>query len=700
MNLYLKIKENFINGIWNNITPKKICSLLEAKKPFEIKAIQKILNDLENDGVIIFCDGKYYDLESSGFIKGVLKGNERGFAFLIPDNGDDDYFIPNKGLFGALHKDEVIARRVENSEKGSSDEAEVIKILKRGVTTLCGTFFHDRGKGYVRPDDKNYFEDVYIPFGKTGKAVTGDKVFVKITGYYNGYSPDGEVLEVLGRRYDLFAEENSLIKGSGFEEKFSKKVLSEVDKIPQEVSDNQLIGRVNYTDRFIITIDGEDSRDFDDAVEVEILDNGNYLLGVHIADVSEYVKEGTEIDKEAYKRSTSVYFPDRVLPMLPRELSNGICSLNEGVVRLTLSCIMEIDKTGEVVDRRIVKSAIKSSKRMTYNSVEKIINGDREEIEKNPQVTDMVLKMADLQTILSKKRDDRGSIDLDVKESHITYEDGKISVSPRGLKRSYKIIEEFMVLANECVAEYCFFSELPILYRIHEKPNEEKAQSFIEFLKMLGVSVRWRAENARPSDYASVLEKIKDKPFYTIVNKVMLRSMQKASYYPENLGHFGLSSKCYCHFTSPIRRYPDLIVHRVLKFTLDGEIGRINDLYGDFIYETATQTSEMEKKATEVERNVDDLYKVKYMEDFIGQEFDGVVSGVTSFGVFTELENTVEGITKIEDLPRGNYTFDQKEYKLSSNKHTYRLGDRVRVGVLGTDLYLRRVEFIILYKYN
>ncbi|MBR2385173.1 MAG: ribonuclease R [Clostridia bacterium] len=700
MDLYSLIKENFISGEWKKVSLKKVYSLLEAKKPYEQKAVLKILNALENDGEIVFLDGFFIATKQADLIKGVLRGNEKGFAFLVPESGGSDYFIPNRNLNGALHQDLVLARKVEKSLKGSNDEAEVVRILNRGVTKLSGTFFVDRGRYVVRPDDKNFFEDVYIDKGKEKGARTGDKVLVKIAGYFKGYSPDGEVVEVLGKRYELFAEENSIIKGSGFEEGFNKKVLLEVAKIPQEVADNQLIGRLNLTDRLIITIDGEDSRDFDDAVEVELLDNGNYRLGVHIADVSEYVRRGTALDEEAFNRSTSVYFPDRVLPMLPRELSNGICSLNEGVTRLTLSCIMEIDKSGEVVDRQIVKSAIKSKRRMTYNQVEAIINGDEELSTKFAREKPMLLRMADLQSILTKKRDERGSIDLDVKEAHITYQNGQIEIGQREAKRAYKIIEEFMVLANECVAEFAFYQELPILYRTHEKPSVEKATTFIEFLKVLGINVRWRAESVRPSDFSSVLDRIKGKPYYSLVNKVMLRSMQKASYYPENLGHFGLSSNCYCHFTSPIRRYPDLIVHRVIKYALDGEIGAINDLYGDFIYNSATQTSEKEKKADEVERAVDDLYKAKYMEDFIGQEFDAVISGVTSFGVFCELENTVEGFTPIECLPRANYTFDKNTFTLSSPKHTFKLGEKVRIGVMGVDLSSRRTEFIILYKYK
>ena len=496
------------------------------------------------------------------------------------------------------------------------------------------------------------------------------------------------------------SEELSIIKSYGYDENFNKNVLGEVSSIEQKVSDNELIGRLNFSDRLIVTIDGEDSRDFDDAVEVWKNEAGNYMLGVHIADVSEYVKRGSALDKEALRRSTSVYFPDRVIPMLPKELSNGICSLNEGVLRLTLSCIMEINQSGDVVDKQIVKSVIKSHKRMTYTEVQGIIDGDEKYLGKYPEITPMILLMRELQLILTKRRDKRGSVDLDVGESHIYLDEkGEIVVEPRKSAEAYKIIEEFMVAANECIAEYAFYLDVPFVYRVHGKPLPEKARAFASFVSNLGFIVKWKPEEVRPGDFAALLDKIEGDPVYPVVNKIMLRCMQKAKYSPENEGHFGLSSKCYCHFTSPIRRYPDLVVHRVVKLIIDGRIGEIIDLYGDFVGEASQKSSENERKADEAERAVDDLYKAYYMRGHIGEEYDAVISGVTQYGIYSELDNTVEGFTGVGDLPRGNYVYDEKTYSLISGKRRFSLGDRVRVGVVGVDEAMKRVELIILNKY-
>ena len=523
-------------------------------------------------------------------------------------------------------------------------------------------------------------------------------MFVEIYKFPENGNPEGQVKEILGKRFDLKTEELSIIRSYGYKEIFPSAVIKETDKIGDEVTDGQTQGRADYTDRLIVTIDGEDSRDFDDAVEVRKNENGNYMLGVHIADVSEYVKRGSATDKEALNRSTSVYFPDRVIPMLPEKLSNGICSLNEGVKRLTISCIMEIDADGNVVDKEIKPSVIKSAKRMTYTEVQGIIDGKKEYLEKYPQITPMILEMRELQKILSAKRDERGSIDLDVKESHIYLKGDEIVVEPRKSAEAYKIIEEFMVVANECVAEYAFYLEAPFVYRIHGKPLAEKAKAFADFISAIGLTVKWKPDEVRPRDFAALLEKLKDEPIFPVVNKVMLRSMQKAKYSPENEGHFGLSSKCYCHFTSPIRRYPDLVVHRVLKLIIDGRFGELIDLYADFVAEASRISSENERRADEAERAVDDLYKAYYMRSFVGEEFDAVISGVTAKGVYSQLENTVEGFTPVEFLPRGNYSFDEKTFSLVSGKRKFSLGDKVKVGVAGVDEAEKRVELIILEK--
>ncbi len=698
MNFGEYIIQNFKNGIWNGFSLKRICGELGVKSSFEREAVKNALKNLEKSGEIAYIDGVFVDIDSGELIKGEIRGNERGYAFLIPENGaEKDLFIPHKSLFGALDKDTVLVRRVEGT-RGSSDEAEVVKILKRGVAEFYGTFIKKRAYNYVIPDDAKYADKVVIPHKFTKNAKTGDKVKVGVIGYNEDF-PEGEIEEIAGKSGDFDAEERAIIGEFGFKEYFPDEVKAEVSEIPQEVKSYQLEGREDFRDRTIITIDGDDSRDFDDAVEVERLSNGNFRLGVHIADVSEYVKKGSRTDDEAFSRGTSVYFPEKVIPMLPEELSNGICSLNEGVDRLTLSVIAEIDGKGDVKDSRIVKGVIRSRRRTTYKKVQAVLSGDAEVREEYADIADMLSDMLALKNVLSKKRDGRGRVNLDSSEAEIMVKDGKISVEPRKSGDAYEIIEEFMVLANEITAEYAFFAEIPYIYRVHEKPSREKAEFLVNFINLFGISVKWKTEEPRPSDFAAVLEKAKDRPYYHVINKVTLRSMQKAFYSPENKGHFGLSSTCYCHFTSPIRRYPDLVVHRVIKMMLEGRIGELNDLYADYIKEAAASSSKSEMRADAAERRMDDLYKTAYMKDRIGEEFDAVISGVTPNCVFSELENTVEGVTYVEDLPRGNYVFDEKTFTLSAGgRKSYSLGDKVRVGVISADLTERRTRFLILGK--
>lgn len=696
MNVYGFIADKFASGEWIGYGKKRIFAEFGTKSTFERRAIEDVLRRMEKDGVIVYENGKFLRPEDCGFIKGIIRGNERGFAFVTGEDGND-YFIPHKRLNGACHKDEVFIRKVE-SDRGSTDEAEVVKIVSRGILSTGGTYYKEKTFGFVRPDDKNYYNDIRVPFSLAGKAKTGDKVIVDIVSFPENDAPEGKIREILGKSGDLFVEENSVITSFGYTEKFPESVKGEVEKISQKVPDSAIIGRKNYTDRLIITIDGEDSRDYDDAVEVEMLKNGNYLLGVHIADVSEYVKPRSETDKEAYERTTSVYFPDRVIPMLPKELSNGICSLNENEVRLTLSCIIEIDKSGEIVGREIYKSVIKSKKRMTYTDVQAILDGNEEIVRKYREIVPMIKNMRSLQLVLTKKRSERGSIDLDVRDSHITIKDETIDVEPQKNLDAYKIIEEFMVLCNEEIAEYLYYLELPCIYRVHEKPSTEKASDFIAFLNTLGIAVKWKPEDCRPSDFSAVLKKVDGEPIYPVVNKVMLRSMQKAKYSEQNLGHFGISSKCYCHFTSPIRRYPDLIVHRIVKASLDGDMTSLVENYSTFVAEAAVRSSVNERKADEAERAVDDIYKAAYMSGRVGMEYDAVISGVNSLGVFCELENGVEGFTRIGDLPRGNYVYDEKTYSLRSGKRSYSLGEEVRIGVLDANVATKKVDFIILSK--
>lgn len=686
--------EKFNSGEFEGIGTKKICALLNAKSREEKNTVINALAELESDLAIVYDNGRFLLFENSGLIKGVVKGNERGFAFVISDEGD--YFIPPRYIRGALDGDTVVIKKAISS-RGSTDEAEVIKVVKRGKQKVVGTFDGEGGFGFVIPDDKNYFVDVYIPNKKTMGAKKGDKVVALITNYPdNRRNPEGKIVEILGKKFDFKAEELSIIKSYDLPLDFPEKVKKELEKIPDFVSEDELDGRKDFTPDFTVTIDGEDSRDFDDAVCVKKLPSG-YELGVHIADVSHYVNFNSEIGKEAYARSTSVYFPERVIPMLPQKLSNGICSLNEGVTRLTLSLIMKISKSGEVESFELFNGYIKSKKRLTYTEVQKVIDG--EETSLDEKTVNAIKDMRELQLVLTGNRNNRGNIDISVKESHIYVDENKnIVVEPRRSSEAYKIIEEFMVLANETVAEYIFYMNLPFIYRVHEKPSPEKVEGFISFLKILGISVKWNADTCHPKDYQKLLENLKGEPIFNVVNKIMLRSMQKAKYSPENLGHFGLSSKCYCHFTSPIRRFPDLVVHKIVKEVLSG--GDVLGKYSHFVHEASNISSQNERRADEAERTMDDYYKCRYMKKFIGYEFDAIVNGVTNFGVFVELENTVEGLVRIEHLPRGNYQLDERTYSLRSGKRSYTLGDSVKVLVLGVDMRARKIDMKIMVDKN
>ncbi len=696
MSLKNIVLEKFNSGEIENLGIKRIFETFEAKTQIEKDIVRKVISELEDEGVIVYLNGRYVLFSNSGYYKGVLKGNERGFGFVITDNGD--FFIPPRSMNGALNGDTVIVKNVP-SKKGTNDEGEVTKIIERGVKTLVGTFQGENAFGFVIPDDRAFFVDIYVPVKCTRGAKTGDKVLVEITGYpENRKNPEGKVLEVIGKRFDLKTEELSIIKNAGLPLEFPNEVLNELNSIPDKVEKKDLMGRTDFRNELIITIDGDDSRDFDDAISVTKNSSGTFTLGVHIADVSHYVKRNSKIDKEALNRSTSIYFPERVIPMLPQKLSNGICSLNEGVDRLTLSLIMEINRAGDVISYDICEGVINSKKRMTYSGVQRMLDNDKEALKEFSDFKELIFNANELKEILSKKREGRGNIDLTVKESHITVTNGKILVEPRSSIDAYKIIEEFMIVANETVAEYVYYMDLPFVYRVHEKPSEEKLLGFIGFLNALGINVKWSVDNCHPKDFQTVLNKLKESPVFSVVNKVMLRSMQKAKYSPENLGHFGLSSKCYCHFTSPIRRYPDLVVHSVLKAILKGK--DVEKLYGEFVSIASNISSENEKKADEIEREMDDYYKCRFMRSYIGDEFTGVISGVTNFGVFVELENTVEGIVRLDVLPKDKYVLNEKTFTLEGQKWRFSLGDTVDIKVLGVDTVAKKVDFLITGYYN
>ncbi len=695
-----KIYSLFQNGTLARKTEAEICKILGL--PYREKSrLQEMLSSLCKEGKIYQNDGgRYGTIEQLGLIKGTLRGNERGFAFLIRDDGEEDCFIPKSSLHGAFHGDIVLAEKVRNPREEHSDEAKVVAILQRGFSTIVGAFHRDKRAGYLIPDDRRFHREIYIPLSLCSNIPNGVKAVAKITSYPYGKAPGGEIVEILGEEDDFFAEELSLIRAHGLYEEFPPRVEKEAKRqAAQQINENDLKTRRDFRDELIVTIDGADTRDIDDAVSLKKTEDG-YILGVHIADVSHYVPYGSALDKEAYERGTSVYFPDRVLPMLPKELSNGICSLNPDEDRLTLSCIMHLDKDGNVKGREIVEGVIRSSYKMTYDEITKMLDGDKQTLRKYALIADMVAAFAELTHILQEKRQANGSVSLDVKEAKIILtDDNEIIIPDYERAFSYQIIEAFMVLANETVAEYATELGVPFVYRVHEKPAVEKAVAFQEFAKTLGLVPKFNPENVRPKDYQKLLVSAEKLPAYSVLNRVMLRSMQKARYDTENVGHFGLASTCYCHFTSPIRRYPDLCIHRILKAAIHGELPDFMVRYSEFVKQAAKQSSDRERRAQDAERDVDDLYMTMYMSDRIGKEYDAVISGVTSFGLFAELENTVEGIIPIESL-YGEYFYDETRMRLVGRSAIYTIGDCVKVRVHDVDFYRRRTEFRLLEHTN
>lgn len=696
MNNKKRIAELFERGTLARKTLGELCKALDI--PYrERHRLSSLLDELVDEG-ILFVDeeGRYGTSEQLGLVHGVVSGNERGFAFLLPDDRErypNDFFLPKNRLHGALNGDEVLACRIAGKE---GNEAAVVQIVKRGNDTVVGTFRRDRRAGYLYPDEKKLSTVVYIPLSQCSRIPNGVKAVAKITEYPHGKAPGGEIVEVLGEEDDFFAEELSIIRSYKLREEFPPRVEKDAAQCERRgISPDDLRSRTDFRDELIVTIDGADTRDIDDAVSLRRTTD-EYVLGVHIADVSHYVTPRSALDEEAYERGTSVYFPDRVLPMLPKALSNGICSLNEGEDRLTLSCVMHLNRDGVVTQREIVEGVIRSTYKMTYDEVTAMLDGDEETLKKYALVKDMVYAFAELTKILQARRAARGGVSLDVREAKIYLNDkNEIVIPDTPHAFSHEIIEAFMVLANETVAEYMQTKGAPFVYRVHEKPTEEKCASLLAFASSIGLQPRFHAQSVTPTEYRRLLESAKELPTYDVLNRVMLRSMQKARYSPENLGHFGLASDCYCHFTSPIRRYPDLCAHRIIKATLHEGVDAAKQTYGAFVAQAAKQSSERERVATDAERDVDDLYKTMFMSERIGREYDAVVSGVTSFGLFAELPNTIEGFIPIESL-FGNYVFDEKRLRLIGTDRAYAIGEGIRVRVVDVDFYRRCTEFRLL----
>lgn len=657
---------------------------------------------MEKEGLVVKNRrGKYGLPERMNLVVGRLEGHRGGYAFLIPDDPEkEDIYISLENLHGATHNDRVIVRPTYKPAGGRM-EGEVIRILKRANKKIVGTLEIQKHVAYVSPDDKRFFYDVIIPKDELKGAKSGQKVVVSITKWPEGRrNPEGSIVEVLGYAEEKGVDILSIIKKYDLPLEFPKKVLKQIESIPDHVTEEDIKGRLDLRGHKIVTIDGEDAKDFDDAVSIERIPGG-YRLGVHIADVSYYVKEKTPLDIEAMKRGCSVYLVDRVIPMLPPKLSNGICSLNPKVDRLTISVIIDFDEKGEVKKYNITPSVIRSCERMTYDEVNRILEDQDEEVIKRYEylVEDFKL-MAELAAILNKKRFDRGSLDFNLEEAKVKLdENGKpVAIVREERRTSHKMIEEFMLAANEVIAEHIFWLKIPFVYRIHEVPDMEKIFSLQEFLDHLGYKIKG-IRNLKPKALQRVLEEVKGKPEEKVVNTVLLRSLKRARYSDENVGHFGLATSFYTHFTSPIRRYPDLIIHRILREQLEGTITeKRQEQLSKMLGKVAKLSSERERIADDAERETVELKMVEYMEDRIGEEFNGIISSTTSFGFFVELENTVEGLVHVSNLEDDYYIFDERTLTLRGErtKREFKIGDKVKVRVIKVDKIERQIDFALV----
>jgi ribonuclease R len=672
--------------------------------PDEYKSFKKVLKSMEREGLIVRTKKDKFGVpERLGLITGKLQVHQKGFGFLLPEaEGEKDVFIPSSSMNGAMNGDKVLVQITREDLNGKKREGEVREVLERSNSKIIGVYEDSRNFGFVVPEDTRLNQDIFISKKDRNGAKDGDVVICEIVKWADKRrSPEGIVKEVLGRKGDKGLDILTIIKKYGLPEEFSEKVLNYAENIEEEIEAKEYARRKDLRNLRMVTIDGEDAKDLDDAVSIERLDNGKFRLGVHIADVSHYVREKNPLDKEALKRGTSVYLIDRVIPMLPKKLSNGICSLNPKVDRLALSCFMVIDKNGKVIQHEIEESVIKTSERMTYTDVTKILeNNDEELIKRYDYLVDDFKAMEELCNILREKRIKRGAIDFNFEESKIILNDlGKpIDIKPYDRAIANRIIEEFMLVCNETIAEHMFWTNLPFVYRIHEEPDEEKLEKFKEFVYNLGYIVRWGQE-AHPRALQDILEKVKGKKEETVVSTLLLRSMMQAKYSPECVGHFGLAAKYYCHFTSPIRRYPDLQIHRIIKEQLNGKIdekraGRLTNI----VEIASKQSSEMERLAQEAEREVDDLKKAEYMQERIGEEFTAIISSVTSFGLFAELPNTIEGLIHITALDDDYYIYDEAHLCLigERTKKVYRLGDEIKVRCTRVDIDNREVYFDLI----
>jgi ribonuclease R len=668
--------------------------------------LMKTLNDLEDEGRIMLTrKNKYVSPSRAGLVRGKVQMHKKGFAFLIPEEeGIKDLYLHPHDLNGAMNGDVVLARADQEASGDKRVEGVVERILERGSTRIIGNYIDKGNFGFVVADDKRIPNDVFIKKEDSQGAVDGHKVIVNILKFPEGQNAaEGEVVEILGHKNDPGVDILSIIHKHNIEIEFPDEVLDQAKNVKETIDEADLKGRVDRRDQTIVTIDGADAKDLDDAIRVEQLDNGNHLLGVYIADVSYYVEEGSPIDVEAYKRGTSVYLVDRVIPMIPHRLSNGICSLNPHVDRLVLACEMEISPEGEVVSHDIFQSVINTSARMTYQAVNQILTDQDEAVMKEYEsLVPMFTDMEQLAQILRKKRMDRGAIDFDFNEAKVIVDESghptDVVLRHRGV--SERLIEEFMLAANETIAEHFHWMDVPFIHRIHEDPDEDRLQKFFEFIGQFGYSVKGVKNDIHPQALQRVLDEVKGEQEEMIISKLMLRSMKQAKYDPKSIGHFGLATEFYTHFTSPIRRYPDLIVHRLIRtYLINGDLS--NDTQAKWkekLSEIAKHTSEQERVAVDAERDTDELKKAEFMQDKIGEEFEGVISSVTGFGLFVELDNTVEGLVHVSDLTDDYYHYDETRYAMIGERtgNVFRIGDVIEVRVEAVNLEEQSIDFEIV----
>jgi ribonuclease R len=679
---------------------KELAAFMQVPKE-ERAALREVLQVLLAEGRLqVNRQGRYSKPDEDKPV-GTFIANARGFGFVEVEGREEDLYVPEDKANGAFHLDKVQVMLLPG-QHGKRQEAAVLRILERGTKQVVGTYEQSEHFGFVIPDNSRIGRDIFVPIERSKGAVNGHKVVVELTSYGDEtHKPEGRVVEILGHVNDPGVDIMSIVRGYELPVEFGEKVLNQAARIPDEVQEADKKGRLDLRDLQMVTIDGEDAKDLDDAVSLSVDEKGLYHLGVHIADVTNYVQENSALDWEALERGTSVYLVDRVIPMLPHKLSNGICSLNQGVERLALSCLMTIDDKGDVRDYQIAESVICVDRRMTYTAVKKILEDkDETEMAAYKELVPMFLQMEELAGILRKRRHQRGSIDFDFAESKIVLDENghPTQIKPYERNTATKLIEDFMLIANETVAQHFFWLDIPFVYRTHEKPDPEKIMKLSTFIRNFGYHIKLSGEEVHPKELQKLLGKIEDTDEETLISRLTLRSMKQAKYTVECTGHFGLACQYYCHFTSPIRRYPDLQIHRIIKEQLRGRLKEERlQHYAEKLPEVAKHSSKMERRAEEAERETDKLKKAEYMEDRIGEVYEGVISGITQWGIYVELPNTIEGLIHVSTLPGDYFFYDESTYEMVGKETgiVYKLGQKLKIRVRSVDRLLKTIDFEI-----